>query len=117
MFVTVPEGSVYVVERLGRFHALLPPGRHFVMPVLDRVARRFATDGSIRLEEKRATVTYRIADPRRAHENVADVEEALRRLMAMVLTDMAETRSAVASANQLAEGWGVAVKDVVVDRF
>ncbi len=34
----VPQQFAYVVERLGRFHAVLEPGLNLIIPVLDRVA-------------------------------------------------------------------------------
>ncbi len=34
----VPQQSAYVVERLGRFHAVLEPGLNLIIPFLDRVA-------------------------------------------------------------------------------
>jgi regulator of protease activity HflC (stomatin/prohibitin superfamily) len=34
----VPQQSAYVVERLGRFHAILEPGLNLIIPFLDRVA-------------------------------------------------------------------------------
>ncbi|MBH5329561.1 SPFH/Band 7/PHB domain protein [Eikenella sp. S3360] len=34
----VPQQEAYVVERLGRFHAVLNPGLNFLIPFLDRVA-------------------------------------------------------------------------------
>ena len=36
----VPQQRAWVVERLGRFHAVLAPGLNFVVPFLDRVAYR-----------------------------------------------------------------------------
>ncbi|MBR2676387.1 MAG: SPFH/Band 7/PHB domain protein [Solobacterium sp.] len=36
----VPQGSAFVVERLGRYNATWQPGVHFKLPVLDRVARK-----------------------------------------------------------------------------
>jgi regulator of protease activity HflC (stomatin/prohibitin superfamily) len=36
----VPQQSVFVVERFGRFHAALEPGLNFIIPVFDRVAYR-----------------------------------------------------------------------------
>ncbi|HJS39713.1 MAG TPA: stomatin-like protein [Burkholderiales bacterium] len=36
----VPQQSVFVVERFGRFHAALEPGLNFIVPVFDRVAYR-----------------------------------------------------------------------------
>jgi regulator of protease activity HflC (stomatin/prohibitin superfamily) len=36
----VPQQHAWVVERLGRFYAVLPPGLNFVIPFVDRVAYR-----------------------------------------------------------------------------
>lgn len=36
----VPQQSAFVVERLGRFHAVLKPGLNLLMPFMDRVAYR-----------------------------------------------------------------------------
>jgi regulator of protease activity HflC (stomatin/prohibitin superfamily) len=36
----VPQQRAYVVERLGRFHAVLAPGLNFVFPFVDRIAYR-----------------------------------------------------------------------------
>jgi regulator of protease activity HflC (stomatin/prohibitin superfamily) len=36
----VPQQHAYVIERLGRFHAVLEPGLNFVVPLVDRVAYR-----------------------------------------------------------------------------
>jgi len=37
-FTVVPQQEAHVVERLGRFHAVLNPGLNFLIPFLDRVA-------------------------------------------------------------------------------
>jgi regulator of protease activity HflC (stomatin/prohibitin superfamily) len=39
-FIVVPMRDVNVVERLGRFRAVLQPGFHFLIPIFDRVAYR-----------------------------------------------------------------------------
>mmetsp|Transcript_63075 Transcript_63075/g.118060 ORF Transcript_63075/g.118060 Transcript_63075/m.118060 type:complete len:366 (+) Transcript_63075:47-1144(+) len=36
--VVVPQQIAWVVERLGRFHKILDPGLHFLVPVVDRIA-------------------------------------------------------------------------------
>lgn len=36
--VVVPQQIAFVVERLGKFHRVLDPGMHFLIPVIDRVA-------------------------------------------------------------------------------
>ena len=33
----IPQGRAGIVERLGKFHAVLNPGLHIVIPVVDRV--------------------------------------------------------------------------------
>jgi regulator of protease activity HflC (stomatin/prohibitin superfamily) len=40
--VVVPAGTVYVVERLGRYHRTLPQGLHLLAPLVDRVLVRQA---------------------------------------------------------------------------
>ena len=34
----VPEQSAWVVERFGKFNAILSPGLHFLIPLVDRIA-------------------------------------------------------------------------------
>ena len=36
----VPQQNAWVVERLGKFHAVLNPGLNFIIPFVDRVAYR-----------------------------------------------------------------------------
>ncbi len=36
----VPQGSAYVIERLGKYYATWNPGIHFKIPFIDRVSRR-----------------------------------------------------------------------------
>lgn len=36
--VRVPEGNFAVIERLGKFHQVLPPGKHFILPAIDKKA-------------------------------------------------------------------------------
>ncbi len=36
----VPEATVFVIERLGKFNRVLPAGIHFKIPVIERVAKR-----------------------------------------------------------------------------
>lgn len=39
-FSIVPEKSIYIIERFGRYHATLQPGLNFMYPILDRIAYR-----------------------------------------------------------------------------
>lgn len=40
-FTVVPEGYRAIVERLGRFHAILEPGSSFLVPGVDRISHYF----------------------------------------------------------------------------
>src|SRR5688500_18903725 len=78
MISVVPQGSAYVVERLGRYRCTLPPGIHLLAPFVDRVAFRFSlapkeeqlTDVCITLDNVtvsvKSTVSWQIAEPERA---------------------------------------------------
>ncbi len=35
--VVVPQQVAYVQQRLGKFHQVLEPGLHFLLPVVDKV--------------------------------------------------------------------------------
>jgi regulator of protease activity HflC (stomatin/prohibitin superfamily) len=37
-FAIVPQQSAYVIERFGKFHQILEPGLHFLIPFVDRIA-------------------------------------------------------------------------------
>lgn len=37
-FAIVPQQQAFIVERFGKFHKLLEPGLHFLIPVVDRIA-------------------------------------------------------------------------------
>lgn len=39
---SVPQGSEYTVERFGRYIRTLPPGLHFIMPVMDRIGHQIS---------------------------------------------------------------------------
>jgi len=39
----VPQGSKYVVQRLGKFHKTLPPGLNIVIPYIDTVSHKVTT--------------------------------------------------------------------------
>ena len=39
----VPQQTAWVVERLGKFHAVLTPGLNFIIPFIDRVAYRHSS--------------------------------------------------------------------------
>lgn len=40
---TVPQGKVFIIERLGKFHSTLNPGLNFIIPYIDSVAHELTT--------------------------------------------------------------------------
>jgi len=40
-FKIIPQGSTALVERFGKFHKLLEPGLHFLVPLMDRISYSF----------------------------------------------------------------------------
>lgn len=40
---TVPQGKVFIIERLGKFHSILNPGLNFIIPYIDSVAHELTT--------------------------------------------------------------------------
>ena len=55
----VPQGSKWVIQRLGKFHSTLTPGLNFIIPYFDRVAHKVTTkdivlDIALRLADKLA---------------------------------------------------------------
>jgi len=98
----VRQAEVIVVERLGRFHRILDPGLHFIVPVVDQ-ARYFLLENRINyrvdLREQvmdfppqpvitndnvtmmvDSVVYYQISDPVKANYEVSDVSLAIRQL-------------------------------------
>jgi regulator of protease activity HflC (stomatin/prohibitin superfamily) len=59
--VRVPAGSVFIVERLGRYHRTLQPGTHFLAPFLDAVRFRHSLEGVSPITH---SVTARSSDQR-----------------------------------------------------
>jgi hypothetical protein len=51
--VLCPQQSVYVVERLGKYHRLLEPGLHVIIPLADRVAYAWSLKGAKHWQWKR----------------------------------------------------------------
>ena len=92
-FVVVPMREVVIVERLGKFRAVLKPGFHFLVPFFDRIAYRhemreqvidIPSQGCITRDniqvEVDGLVYLQVLDPERASYGIEDyisVEEVL----------------------------------------
>ncbi|KAI9332299.1 stomatin family protein [Zopfochytrium polystomum] len=89
----VPQASVYVVERFGKFHRILEPGLSFLIPFIDRIrhvqslkeiAVEIPTQSAITQDnvtlEIDGVLYYRIEDPFKASYGVEDAEFAVSQL-------------------------------------
>ena len=96
--VTVPEGRAAVIERGGRFRAVLGAGRHFVLPFADRVRARFDLGEQVLSAPPRAVgtgdgkevligfeVVFAVTDPRLATYEIADPALAIEQLTTTAL--------------------------------
>jgi len=86
----VPQSQKYVVERLGRLHAVLGPGINFIVPFLDRVRHKVSvlerqlpamsqdaiTSDNV-LVQVEASVFYRIIEPEKTVYRIRDVDAAI----------------------------------------
>jgi len=86
----VPHSQKYVVERLGRLHAVLGPGINFIVPFLDRVRHKVSvlerqlpamsqdaiTSDNV-LVQVETSVFYRIIEPEKTVYRIRDVDAAI----------------------------------------
>ncbi|MQA09960.1 MAG: hypothetical protein GEU98_15680 [Pseudonocardiaceae bacterium] len=92
VLVVRPDTSA-VIERLGRFRAVLEPGLHLLVPFVDRIRARIDrreqvlefTDLAITTADKRVasvrlTIRYEVSDPRAATYEVAGYPQAVAEL-------------------------------------
>lgn len=95
----VPADSAYVVERLGRYQATLPPGLHVLVPFVDRIAHRYSlapmdeelTESAISLDNVPVSVTlairWQIVDAERAAYASASVIEFVKGIVRTALRE------------------------------
>jgi regulator of protease activity HflC (stomatin/prohibitin superfamily) len=88
-FVVVPMREAVIVERLGKFRAVLQPGFHFLIPFIDRIAYRHETreqvidipsQGCITRDniqvEVDGLVYLQVLDPKQASYGIQDYQRA-----------------------------------------
>ena len=89
----VPQQSAWVVERLGKFHAVLEPGLNIIVPVLDKVAYRHSLKETPLDVPEQVCITrdntqlavdgiiyYQVTDPKLASYGSSDYIEAVTQL-------------------------------------
>jgi regulator of protease activity HflC (stomatin/prohibitin superfamily) len=133
-FSIVPHKSVYLLQRMGRFHKTLEPGLNFYIPFVDRIEKRLTLkEQSIDIHEQAAitkdnvvvhldgVLFFKINDPYKANYSIDDYMTSLR-LLAMTtmrsevgkitLDSLFQSRSELNEATakaleKAASGWGI----------
>jgi regulator of protease activity HflC (stomatin/prohibitin superfamily) len=134
--VVVPEGTVFVTERLGRYSGTLGPGFHILMPFVDAIRYKHSLKEQVvelpmqvyntrddRQVEVHAILRLKVVDPEKASYAVNNylfailqlTQTALRQELGRLEADRArEDQAAVAAAvtteiARTAEPWGLTV--------
>lgn len=82
----IPDGQVHTFRRIGGHTRVLGSGRHWVLPLLDRVTHRFNLTGNTLAFESQAgngervggTLHYQVLEPERADAVIAHIGELMR---------------------------------------
>ena len=127
----VPQSQAYVVERLGRFQAVMRGGFHLLVPFVDRVAARIDPPQPVITADQAmvsidSVIYFQITDPRSATYEVANFLQAIEQLTATTLRnligslDLEQTQTSRESINKQLRGvldeatgpWGIRVTRV-----
>jgi regulator of protease activity HflC (stomatin/prohibitin superfamily) len=132
----VPQQHAYVVERLGRYHATLPPGLSIIIPFIDRIAYRHVlkeipldvpsqiciTRDNTQLKVD-GIIYFQVTDPQRASYGASDYIVAITQLAQTTLRSVVGkmeldktfeerdeiNRTVVAVLDEAGVSWGVKV--------
>ncbi|MBU1235355.1 MAG: SPFH/Band 7/PHB domain protein [Gammaproteobacteria bacterium] len=137
----VPQGTEWIVERLGKYHSTLHPGLNIIIPYLDRVAYQLVTKDIILDVQEQEVITrdnaviltnaiafIKVTDPIKAVYGVTDFSEAIRNLIMttlrsivgeMQLDEALSNRDKIKarlreSISDEAIDWGLTVKSVEI---
>ncbi len=137
----IPQGEEWVVERLGKFNAVLSPGLHVIIPYIDKIAYKVVTKDIILDVEKQEVITkdnavvitnaiafIKVTDTVKAVYGVVNFSEAIRQLISTTLrsiTGEMELDDALSSRDKIkarlkesiaseAIDWGLTVKSVEI---
>ncbi|WP_247234001.1 SPFH domain-containing protein [Telluribacter sp. SYSU D00476] len=132
----VPQQTAYVVERLGKFYAVLQPGINFIIPFFDRVAYKYTLkEAAIDIPEQicitndnvqvrmDGVIFIQVIDPKKAAYGIADYTFAVTQLAQTTMRSeigklaldktfeerMTINRAVVEAIDEAATGWGVKV--------
>jgi regulator of protease activity HflC (stomatin/prohibitin superfamily) len=137
----VPQGSKWVIQRLGKYHRSLPPGLQFIIPYMDNVAYKVTTKDIVLDIPSQEVITLdnvviianavayiNILSPEKAVYGVEDYEIAIRTLVQtslrsivgeMKLDDALSSRDKIkvalkASISDDIADWGITLKTVEI---
>lgn len=132
----VPQQTAWVVERLGKFHAVLTPGLNFIIPFIDRVAYRHSlkeipldTPSQVCITRDNTQLTvdgvlfFQVTDPQRASYGTSNYVIAITQLAQTTLRSVVGkmeldktfeerdliNKSVVSAIDEAALNWGVKV--------
>lgn len=132
----VPQQTAWVVERLGKFHAVLNPGLNIIIPFIDRVAYRHSlkeipldTPSQVCITRDNTQLTvdgvlyFQVTDPKRASYGTSNYVIAITQLAQRTLRSVigrmeldktfeerdAINNNVVAAIDEAAMNWGVKV--------
>jgi regulator of protease activity HflC (stomatin/prohibitin superfamily) len=140
-FKVVPQSKAFVVFQLGRLKKVCGPGLHLVIPFIETGTFIDLGRQTIDLKSEKISILddqpvgttsiigYRITDPAKAIQNVADYQAALKTLtethlrrccskitLTELLTERPKLQERIReSLNQDARGWGIEVDDYVIN--
>jgi regulator of protease activity HflC (stomatin/prohibitin superfamily) len=137
----VPQGSKWVVQRLGKYHSTLPPGLQFIIPYIDTIAYKVTTKDIVLDIPSQEVITrdnaviianavayINILSPEKAVYGVEDYELAIRNLVQtslraivgeMALDDALSSRDQIKAklkagiSDDIAD-WGITLKTVEI---
>ena len=137
----VPQGTEWIVERLGKYQTTLKPGLNIVIPYLDQIAYKLVTKDIILDVQEQEVITrdnaviltnaiafIKVTDPVKAVYGVTDFSEAIRNLIMTTLRSIVgemELDEALSSRDKIkarlresiadeAVDWGLTVKSVEI---
>lgn len=137
----VPQGTEWIVERLGKYSSTLHPGLNIIIPYLDSVAYKLVTKDIILDVQEQEVITkdnavilinaiafIKITDPIKAVYGVTDFSEAIRNMIMTALRSIAGDMNldeALSSRDRIkarlresiadeAIDWGLTVKSVEI---
>jgi len=137
----VPQGTEWIVERLGKYSSTLHPGLNIIIPYLDKVAYKLVTKDIILDVQEQEVITrdnavilinaiafIKITDPIKAVYGVTDFSEAIRNMIMTTLRSIAgdmDLDEALSSRDKIkarlresiadeAIDWGLTVKSVEI---